>query len=132
MPSTPWLIYLALYDLSNLELNAQEKEILIQFETIKNIEFKSDVELYNTFKKLHLESIILYALYINEEAATKYLETSSKIKISISGKDLQKLGIPQGKIYNTIFEKVLKEKLQNPKLTKEDELNIAKNIGLKF
>ena len=51
-PENTWLIYLANFELSNLELNSQEKEILKSFEDIKNKEFVDDFELYNYFKGL--------------------------------------------------------------------------------
>lgn len=128
-PENVWLIYLASFDLSNFELNSQEKEILACFQDVKNKNFVDDIEVYSAFKNLPLESILLYVLNVDEQVGIKYLDNLSKVKIEIDGNDLKKIGIPQGKVYSQIFEEVLKAKIHNPSMSKEEEIELVKSLG---
>lgn len=85
-------------------------------------------EIYNLFKDKNIESIIIYYLKTNDDNAIKYLDKLSKIKLSITGKDLIKLGIKEGKVFRIIFDEVLKVKLSKPNMKKEDELQIVTNL----
>ena len=125
-PNQIWLVYLGLFDLSNLELSSKEQEILAQYQTIKDLKFNNDIDLYNAFKDLELETLLLYAISIDEACVVNYLENLSKIKIYITGNDLIKLGIKQGKIYKEIFNQITEEKILKNIDTKEDELNYIK------
>ena len=127
-PEHAWLIYLANFDLSNLELNSQEKGVIEGFESIKNKNFDDDFDVYSIFKNLPLESILLYTLYVNEVVGIKYLENLSEVKIEIDGNDLKNLGIPQGKVYSEILEEVLKAKIMSPSMSKEEELELVKSL----
>ena len=80
----PWLIYLGQFDLSNFELTHFEKMVLDEYCKLKNINPKSDFEIYKMFDKKSIESIILYAISVDEYTALKYLEKLSKIKLSSS------------------------------------------------
>ena len=122
----PWIIFLGQFDLSNFELTHQERNIVEEFKKIKHITPDNDYEIYKLFANKPVESVILYAAFINEEIALRYLEKLSKIEITTKGVDLERLGIKQGKIYQEIFEILLKIKLENTEITKEDELNIVK------
>ena len=128
-PENVWLIYLASFNLSNFELNSQEKEILACFQDVKNKNFVDDIEVYSAFKNLPLESILLYVLNVDEQVGIKYLDNLSKVKIEIDGNDLKKIGIPQGKVYSQIFEEVLKAKIHNPSMSKEEEIELVKSLG---
>ena len=129
MPKNVWLIYLGAFDLSKFELTKEEQEIVNSYNNLKNINFNTEIEIYNYFKGAPIESILIYACTVNYEVAILYLEKLSKIRVLISGSDLKVLGINQGKIYQEIFDYLLQKKIQNPNLTKEEELNIVK---LKF
>lgn len=119
-----WLIYVGvLKDLSRLPLTKIEQKILD--DVPQNI-LNSDFELYKTFENAKIETILLYAILKDQKGAKHYLDNLRNIKISINGKDLQNLGISPSPQYQEIFDEVLKAKLQNPKMTKEDELKIAK------
>ena len=72
-----------------------------------------------------MESILLYIITTNNNYGQKYFEIRN-IHVAINGNDLQKLGITPSKIYSDCFEFVLKEKLNNPNITKSEELNLAK------
>lgn len=122
-----WLIYVGvLKDLSRLPLTKIEQKILD--DVPQNI-LNSDFELYKTFENAKIETILLYAILKDQKGAKHYLDNLRNIKISINGKDLQNLGISPSPQYQGIFDEVLKAKLQNPKMTKEDELKIAKSYS---
>jgi hypothetical protein len=63
---------------------------------------------------------------INYETAEKYLTKLKNIKLSITGKDLQKLGFKPSKEYQKCFDYILKKKLENPDIKKAEEVNLAK------
>lgn len=122
-----WLIYVGvLKDLSRLPLTKIEQKILD--DVPQNI-LNSDFELYKTFENAKIETILLYVILKDQKGAKHYLDNLRNIKISINGKDLQNLGISPSPQYQEIFDEVLKAKLQNPKMTKEDELKIAKSYS---
>lgn len=122
-----WLIYVGvLKDLSRLPLTKIEQKILD--DVPQNI-LNSDFELYKTFENAKIETILLYAILKDPKGAKHYLDNLRNIKISINGKDLQNLGISPSPQYQEIFDEVLKAKLQNSKMTKEDELKIAKSYS---
>lgn len=122
-----WLIYVGvLKDLSRLPLTKIEQKILD--DVPQNI-LNSDFELYKTFENTKIETILLYAILKDQKGAKHYLDNLRNIKILINGKDLQNLGISPSPQYQEIFDEVLKAKLQNPKMTKEDELKIAKSYS---
>lgn len=122
-----WLVYVGvLKDLSKLPLTKIEQKILD--DVPQNI-LNSDFELYKTFENAKIETILLYAILKDQKGAKHYLDNLRNIKISINGKDLQNLGISPSPQYQEIFDEVLKAKLQNPKMTKEDELKIAKSYS---
>lgn len=122
-----WLIYVGvLKDLSRLPLTKTEQKILD--DVPQNI-LNSDFELYKTFENAKIETILLYAILKDQKGAKHYLDNLRNIKILINGKDLQNLGISPSPQYQEIFDEVLKAKLQNPKMTKEDELKIAKSYS---
>lgn len=121
-----WLIYVGILgDLSRLPLTKIEQKIL---DDVPKEVLKSDFELYKTFQNTRIETVLLYAITKDETGARHYLDDLREIKLDITGKDLQTLGIKPSPKYQVIFDEVLKAKLQNPKMTKTDEIEIAKNI----
>ncbi len=121
-----WLIYVGILgDLSRLPLTKIEQKILN--DVPKEI-LKTDFELYKTFQNARIETILLYAILKDEVGARHYLDDLQNIKLEITGKDLQNLGIKPSPKYQEIFDEVLKAKLQNPKISKKDEVEIAKKL----
>ena len=119
-----WLIYVGILgDLSRLPLTKIEQKIL---DDVPKEVLKSDFELYKTFQNTRIETVLLYAITKDEIGARHYLDDLREIKLDITGKDLQTLGIKPSPKYQVIFDEVLKAKLQNPKMTKTDEIEIAK------
>ena len=128
-PSCPvaiWLIYVGILgDLSRLPLTKIEQKIL---DDVPKDVLKSDFELYKTFQNTRIETILLYAILKDEAGARHYLDDLQKIKLEITGKDLQNLGIKPSPEYQKIFDEVLKVKLKNPSITKEDEIKLVKEL----
>ena len=119
-----WLIYVGILgDLSRLPLTKIEQKIL---DDVPKEVLKSDFELYKTFQNARIETILLYAILKDEIGARHYLDDLREIKLDVTGKDLQALGIKPSPKYQVIFDEVLKAKLQNPKMTKTNEIEIAK------
>lgn len=130
-PANIWLIYIGtLKDLSNLfpTFTREEKRIIEDFNQIKNKIFEDEFDIYQTFYNMQIETVILYGILKNIEITQLYLDKLKDIKISISGKDIQNLGIRPSSKYKDCFNQILKEKIKNPKLTIEEELNIAKKF----
>lgn len=125
-PENIWLVYLGLFDLSNFELTSDEKEIITNYDKIKNFTPQNDVDIYNTFKKVPLESILLYALNTDSNIAKKYLDILQNYEISTTGADLQKLGVKSGPLYKEILSFIQAEKINNPKITAKDEIELIK------
>lgn len=118
-----WLVYVGLLpDLSRIEFTKAERKIIEDFRAIGDL--KNDFEIYKAFDGLSTESILLYGICRNLNAAKRYLDVLRYIKISVTGEDLQALGLKPSAEYQKIFDKILLEKLKNPKMTKQDELNI--------
>lgn len=128
-PSYPvalWLVYVGILgDLSRLPLTKIEQKIL---DDVPKEILKTDFELYKTFQNARIETILLYAILKDEVGARHYLDDLQNIKLEITGKDLQNLGIKPSPKYQEIFDEVLKAKLQNPKISKKDEVEIAKKL----
>ena len=122
-----WLVYVGLLpDLSNIELTKTERKIIDDAKQIG--ELKSDFEIYKAFDGLAVESVLLYGIMRDLNSAKRYLEVLRFIKISITGEDLLTLGIKPSPKYQEIFDEILKAKLQNQNMTKEDELNLVKKF----
>ena len=113
-------------DLSRLPLTRIEQKIIAD---VPQHKLNSDFELYKAFENSRIESVLLYAILRDEIGAKRYLDNLRKIKISITGKDLQTIGIAPSPKYQKIFDEILKIKLQNPNITKDDELKIAKEYN---
>ena len=121
-PENIWLIYVGvLRDLSRLPLTKIEQKIL---DDMPEKKLNGDFELYKAFENARLETVLLYGILKDEQGARHYLDDLRKIKISINGDDLQKLGINPSPKYQQIFDEILKQKLKNPNMTKDDEINI--------
>lgn len=89
-------------------------------------------QIYNIFKDKNIEAIIIYFLKTNDNNCIRYLDNLSKVKLNINGKDLINMGLKEGREFKIIFEEVLKIKLDNPKITRNEEIEIAKKIVTKL
>ena len=121
----PWIVYAGAFDLSRLPLTKVEQKIL---DDVPKTILKTDFELYKAFENARIETVLLYAILYDEKGARHYLDDLRKIKISMTGKDLQELGIKPSPKYTEIFDMLLREKLANPDMTKEDEIQFIANL----
>lgn len=125
-PNYPWIIYIGLLpDISNLPLTKQEKKIVEDFQNLKHKTFNSDFEIYKTFTNLNPESIIMYAT-IAPKITEKYFDKLQNIKLEITGAQLQELGISPSEEYQKCFDFILTHKIENPQITKPEEIQLAK------
>ncbi len=121
-----WLVYVGvLGDLSKLPLTKTEQKIL---DDVPKTQLKTGFEIYKAFENARIETVLLYAILKDEKTARHYLDNLRNIKIEITGKDIQKLGIKPSPKYQEIFDEILKEKLINPNMTKSDEIEYLKNV----
>ncbi len=121
----PWIVYAGAFDLSRLPLTKIEQKII---DDVPQTILKTDFELYKAFENARIETVLLYALK-DEMGARHYLNDLRQIKISVTGKDLQEIGIKPSPKYQEIFDEILKAKLKNPNMTYKDELNIITNLS---
>ncbi len=127
-PNNIWLIYVGLLpDISNLPLTKTERQIVDEFNKIKNIQFDSNFITYKTFKNIPIESVIMYST-IDYEIVKKYLLEIKDIEILIDGNNLKSLGIKPSPKYQECFDFVLEQKFKNPNLTKNDEIKLAEKF----
>lgn len=129
-PKLKYMVFLSLFDLDNFELTSEEKFIKISYDSIRNFYSNDDYEIYKIFNDIPLESVLAYAVSVDNKIAMKYLEKLKDIKISITSYDLIDMKIPQGKIYQEIFDFLLEKKIQNPDLTLEEEKFLIKRFFL--
>lgn len=117
-----WLVYVGvLGDLSRLPLTKIEQKIL---DDVPQNKLNSDFELYKAFENARVETVLLYAILHDEIGARHYLDDLRDVKISVTGKDLQSIGLAPSPKYQKIFDEILKAKLQNPNMTRNDELKL--------
>lgn len=120
-----WIVYLGWMDLSSLPLTKKETKIIEDYKRLKSLSLTDDYSIYSSFVSAETESILLYAITVDDEKVFRYFDKLSKIKLIITGKDLQDMGIKPSKEYSKCFEYILKEKLQNPNT---NELELARKF----
>lgn len=108
----------------------KEKEIIegkrLAHEVINRLMTDDPVVIYNTLKPLNLETI-LYTMAISgrkkiQKAVSRYLLELRKVKPSLRGDDLKRMGIPPGPVYSEILEVLTRELLAGRIKTREDEV----------
>lgn len=122
-----WLVYLGWMDLSCLPLTKDEQKIIDEYNLYKSMPVpQTDYEIYKMFNNKTLESILLYIIN-GGEIAKRYFEISD-VTIEIDGNDLKELGILPSPKYAECFDYILLNKLENPDITKTQELTLAKKF----
>lgn len=117
-----WLVYLGWLDLSKLPMTKTETKIIEDYNRIKTQPLENDYEIYKVFQSCEKESLLLYAITVNDKKVFHYFEKLAHIKLNITGKELQNMGIMPSKQYSECFEYILKQKIANPNI---DEQKIA-------
>lgn len=112
--NNPWILYVGLLpDISSLPLTKSEKRITDEYKRIEVTDKNSDYEIYQAFKDIPVESVIMYSTK-QPDIVKKYLETLKDIKLEITGQDLINLGITPSEKYNQCFDYIMAEKIKSP------------------
>jgi tRNA nucleotidyltransferase (CCA-adding enzyme) len=90
-------------------------------------------ELYRKLSGFRTE-LILFMMAITQQnkvkkAISHYFTGLRNVGVSISGKDLIKMGVKPGPIYKEIFQATLDAKLNGKLKTKKDELDFARSYA---
>ena len=120
-----WLVYVGLVDTSRLELTKTEKKIVEDYEKLLDTDLSNEYKIVKAFDGCEIESLLMYEIVKKDGKAIEYLDKLAEIKLEISGKDLKEAGLPPSEKYAKILDYILKEKLKNPELTKNDEMKLA-------
>lgn len=127
-PKNPWLVYFGVIiinkNFKGFELTKYEKEVIEGAESLQNKFFSNDFQIYKTFSAQKLETLLILAALGKNKEVMHYLDHLRKIKLSISGNDILKLGFTPSKAFSEGFDYVLKEKLRRPNMTKIEELDL--------
>ena len=120
-----WLVYIGLLDMSKIELTKTEKKIVDDYKKLLEIDLSCDYKIVKAFEKCETESLLMYEITKKDGKAMEYLDKLSAVKPKISGNDLKNRGMPPSEKYAKILDYVLAEKLKNPELTREEELELV-------
>ncbi len=115
-----WLVYLGWIDLEKLPLTKRESKIISDYNYLKSQKLDDDYSIYSEFKNCEKESLLIYAINIDDKKVFKYFDKLSKIRLNITGKDLQNMGIKPSKEYSNCFEYILKEKIKSPNINEKE------------
>lgn len=136
----PWLVYFGVIALNEviadkelfekLELTKSEKQVITDAQSLMNVVYKDDYQIYSAFNNVKTETLLILASLDKEKEVFLYLDNLHKIKLHINGNDLLELGIAPSKAYSDAFIYVLKEKLKNPKIKKAEEIELIKKYLL--
>lgn len=120
-----WLVYIGLLDMSKFELTKTEKKIVDDYKKLLETDLDDDYKVVKAFENCEIESLLMYEITKKDDKAIEYLDKLSDIKPEISGNDLKNMGLPPSEKYAKILDYVLAEKLKNPELTKNEEMELA-------
>ena len=130
-PKNIWIIYAGqIPDIEKLPLTKIETQIIKDYYKLQTKSYNNDFEVYKNFTCVNLESVIMFA-GVNYNAAIRYLDKLKNIKLEITGNDIQSLGIKPSIKYQECFDFILKEKINKPSISKQDELNLARQFFAK-
>ena len=108
-------------------MTKKEQKIVDDYKTLSGLNIKSDnYSIYKSFNDKSKEAILLYTVMTKSDLGLRYFSLDGSIKIT--GDDLKQMGILPSKKYSECFDYILKHKLENPDLTKEEELALAKEF----
>lgn len=111
----------------NISFTKYEREVIEEAKSLLKTDLTSDFEIYKAFGGKYIETLLILAALGKAKKVLNYLDDLRKIKIHINGDDLINLGFKPSKKFAEVFDYVLKEKLKNPKMSKADEINLAKS-----
>jgi tRNA nucleotidyltransferase/poly(A) polymerase len=134
-----WLIFFILlifksdFATERLNLNSEEKAAISDLKELYYSKIKNDnYDIYKAFNKKSNMAIAAYYIITGSIYVKKFLSELKDIKVVINGDDLIKLGLKPSPLFNEIFDKILKEKLDGKLSSKEEEINFVKNLTVNF
>ena len=94
-------------------------------EILKKLPMTDPADLYHLLSGAGIETI-LFAMAVTKDVYKKkdvshFLVDLKKIKLSLKGSDLKKLGVREGPVYSAILKELLDEKLRGKLKSEEDE-----------
>ncbi|MGC2061757.1 MAG: CBS domain-containing protein [Thermodesulfovibrionales bacterium] len=107
------------------------KSTMLSEEILKKLPAKDPAELYHLLTSLPLETL-LFAMSATSDPQKKkdisnFLVTLKKVRPALKGRDLKKLGIPEGPVYSKILGQLLDERLRGKLKTDQDEREFVIN-----
>lgn len=130
-----WFVYLVLlvinssFAIERLNLTSIEKNIIKEVQNLLSdkLQSHSNYEIYKRFSNLQDLSIKIYYVLTDDTTVLKFYDELKHIKVEINGKDLIQLGFKPSPLFNEIFDKILREKIEGKFTSKEDEIEFIKN-----
>jgi tRNA nucleotidyltransferase (CCA-adding enzyme) len=94
-------------------------------EILKKLPLNDPADLYHLLAEASIETI-LFAMAVTKDVYKKkdishFLVDLKKVKLSLKGGDLKKLGVAEGPVYSSILKELLDEKLRGKLKSEEDE-----------
>lgn len=96
---------------------------ILEDKEVSKFELENLAQIYKTFSKMDEIDLVYYFYKTKDDNINKFLKIKN-VKLNISGADLLKLGIKQGKIIGEILDELLNEKLNNPNYFKNKKLEL--------
>ncbi len=132
-----WLVYFAVIfacdeeAVKNLPIEFTACERLIMIKFVQAYSNKAELgqtnsAIYNFFAGMAIESVLAFYCVTLDSRTLCYLDTLSKISISLTGEDLIALGLPPSPAFKAILAELLDAKLDGKISTKDDEINFVK------
>ncbi len=112
-----------------------QESIAESAEILGKLPLSDPVSLYHLLTSKRIE-LILFSMAITKDNRKKkeisqFLVELRKTKPFLTGRDLKKLGLPEGPLYSKIFRELLDERLRGTLKTEEDEKRYVLNRYLK-
>jgi tRNA nucleotidyltransferase (CCA-adding enzyme) len=108
------------------------RSTIISEEILRRLPAKDPAEIYHLLITVPLETL-LFAMSSTSDPQKKkdissFLVTLKKVRPALKGRDLKKLGIPEGPVYSKILGQLLDERLKGRLKTEQDEREFVINI----
>jgi tRNA nucleotidyltransferase (CCA-adding enzyme) len=101
------------------------RSTMISEEILRKLPAKDPAEIYHLLTNLPLETLLFAMSSTNDPQKKKdissFLITLKNVRPAMKGRDLKKLGIPEGPVYSTILGQLLDERLRGTLKTDQDE-----------
>lgn len=125
------LVDLFKFDKIELKIISETQNIDFLYQSLSN-HVLSPYDVYHILNKYSIESII-YLMAISDspklnEMLLHYFQKTKQTEISITGFDLIKLGVKNGKLIGVIIGKIKEAKINGKIFTFQDELDLAKTL----